>query len=190
IIFIIPYEGEFSLIGTTDQDYAGDPGNVEITAEEIGYLCEAASEYLKNPVRESDVVWTYSGVRPLYDDGASAAQEATRDYVLRIDIGDGRAPLINIFGGKITTYRKLSEAVLNKIEEAIGKRSEPWTAKSHLPGGNFPVTQFEARVEKLQAEFPFLSTDHACRLVRSYGTEAWAILQGASVPDDLGTDFG
>ncbi len=107
IIFAIPYEDDFTLIGTTDQDYKGDPAKVAITDSETDYLCQAASEYFREPVRREDIVWTYSGVRPLYDDGASKAQEATRDYVLKEDAPDGLAPLINVFGGKLTTARKL-----------------------------------------------------------------------------------
>ena len=133
IIFAIPYQDAFTLIGTTDRDYVGDPGEVAITQSEIAYLCEAASEYFADPVRPEDVVWTYSGVRPLYDDGASKAQEATRDYVLKADGGDGAAPLINIFGGKITTYRRLAESMLEKIEGLLGPKGEPWTVAAPHP---------------------------------------------------------
>ena len=115
IIFAIPYEREFTLIGTTDRDYSGDPAKVAITPEETAYLCAAASEYFTRTIAPDDVVWAYSGVRPLYDDGASEAQAATRDYVLKVDGGDGTPPLINIFGGKITTYRRLAESALEKI---------------------------------------------------------------------------
>ncbi len=122
IIFAIPYEDDFTLIGTTDQDYQGDPAKVAITDGETDYLCAAASEYFKDPVNRSDIVWTYSGVRPLYDDGASKAQEATRDYVLKEDAPDGLAPLINVFGGKLTTARRLAEHMLEKIEHRLGQK--------------------------------------------------------------------
>lgn len=125
IIFAIPYEQDFTLIGTTDQDYHGNPAEVKISDAEIDYLCAAASEYFVEPVKREHVVWTYSGVRPLYDDGASKAQEATRDYVLKADAPHGQAPLLNIFGGKITTYRRLSEHMLEKIEDQLGKRGSP-----------------------------------------------------------------
>ncbi|TIT05813.1 MAG: glycerol-3-phosphate dehydrogenase, partial [Mesorhizobium sp.] len=127
IIFAIPYEEEFTLIGTTDRDYPGDPHDVKISDAEIDYLCAAASEYFAQPVKRSDIVWTYSAVRPLYDDGASKAQEATRDYVLKADGGEGVAPLVNAFGGKITTFRRLAESMLEKIEGFLGKRGKPWT---------------------------------------------------------------
>ncbi|TIV94631.1 MAG: glycerol-3-phosphate dehydrogenase, partial [Mesorhizobium sp.] len=135
IIFAIPYEEEFTLIGTTDRDYPGDPHDVKISDAEIDYLCAAASEYFAVAVKRSDIVWTYSAVRPLYDDGASKAQEATRDYVLKADGGEGVAPLVNAFGGKITTFRRLAESMLEKIESFLGKRGKPWTHDAPLPGG-------------------------------------------------------
>ena len=149
IIFALPYEEDFTLIGTTDQDYTGDPKDVVITDSEIDYLCAAASEYFAKPVERDSIVWTYSGVRPLYDDGASEAQEATRDYVLKPDPADG-APLINIFGGKITTARKLAESMLELIEDRLGKRSAPWTHRAALPGGDFPPDGFDDQVARLQ----------------------------------------
>ena len=116
IFFVIPYEREFSLIGTTDLDYSGDPADASASSEEIAYLCRGATEYLKVPVTPDQVVWTYSGVRPLYDDGASKAQQATRDYTLDLDAPSGTAALLSIFGGKITTYRRLAEAAIARLE--------------------------------------------------------------------------
>jgi len=188
IIFAIPYEEEFTLIGTTDQDYSGDPHDVKISDAEVDYLCAAASEYFVQPVKRSDIVWTYSAVRPLYDDGASKAQEATRDYVLRMESGTG--PLINAFGGKITTYRRLSEAMLEKIGEVLGEKGKPWTANAPLPGGDFPATGYEAQVEKLKEAYPFLDLRHARRLVRLYGTRAQNLLGLAKSVADLGRHFG
>ncbi|QDZ02520.1 glycerol-3-phosphate dehydrogenase [Nitratireductor mangrovi] len=190
IIFAIPYEDDFTLIGTTDHDFEGDPGDVTITDPEIDYLCEAASEYFVEPVRREDIVWTYSGVRPLFDDGASKAQEATRDYVLKSEGGDGEAPLLNIFGGKITTYRRLSEAMLEKIEGFLGRKGAPWTERAPLPGGNFPADGYEAEVARLSADFSFLDKTHARRLVRLYGTDARTILGKAKSREDLGQWFG
>jgi glycerol-3-phosphate dehydrogenase len=190
IIFAIPYEEEFTLIGTTDRDYKGDPHDAKISDAEIDYLCAAASEYFVEPVKRADIVWTYSAVRPLYDDGASKAQEATRDYVLKADGGEGRAPLINAFGGKITTYRRLSESMLDKIEGFLGKRGPSWTADAPLPGGDFPATGFDAEVAKLKRAYPFLDARFARRLARLYGTRAKVLLGEARSLADLGRDFG
>ena len=127
------------------------------------YLCDAASEYFATPIKRDDIVWTYSAVRPLYDDGASKAQEATRDYVLKAEGLEGQAPIVNIFGGKITTYRRLSEAMLDKIENLLGSKGKPWTATAPLPGGDFPANGFEAEVRKLkeQVRVPRLSRTRA-----------------------------
>ncbi len=190
IIFAIPYEEEFTLIGTTDRDYVGDPRSVAISEDEVKYLCDAASEYFSTPVRKEDIVWTYSAVRPLYDDGASKAQEATRDYVLTAEAPEGGAPLLNVFGGKITTYRRLAEAMLEKIEGFLGKRGEAWTAGASLPGGSFAADGYEATVRTLAAAFPFLDAAHVRRLVRLYGTAAQTILSGAKSLADLGRNFG
>ncbi|MCF6120496.1 MAG: glycerol-3-phosphate dehydrogenase [Mesorhizobium sp.] len=190
IIFAIPYEEEFTLIGTTDQDFSGDPRDVKISDAEIDYLCAAASEYFAQPVKRSDIVWTYSAVRPLYDDGASKAQEATRDYVLKTDGGEGTAPIVNTFGGKITTYRRLSESMLEKIEGFLGKRGKPWTANAPLPGGDFPARGFDAEVAKLKTAYPFLDARLARRLTRLYGTRARMLLGLARSNADLGRNFG
>ncbi|MET3659828.1 glycerol-3-phosphate dehydrogenase [Aquamicrobium ahrensii] len=188
IIFAIPYEEDFTLIGTTDQDYTGDPHDVKISDAEMDYLCAAASEYFTEPVTRSDIVWTYSAVRPLYDDGASKAQEATRDYVLRVELDEG--PLVNAFGGKITTYRRLAESMLDKIGDFLGKKGKSWTARAPLPGGDFPATAYEAEVERLKKAYSFLELRHARRLVRLYGTRAGALLGLAGSVADLGRHFG
>ena len=189
IIFALPYEEDFTLIGTTDRDYDGDPKDVAITDGEIDYLCAAASEYFARPVERASIVWTYSGVRPLYDDGASAAQEATRDYVLKPDPGEG-APLVNIFGGKITTYRRLAESVLDLVEERLGRKSSPWTHRAALPGGDFPADGFDALVARLAADYPFLEPRQARRYVRHYGTRARILLGDARSVANMGQDFG
>jgi glycerol-3-phosphate dehydrogenase len=189
IFFAIPYETDYTLIGTTDRDFPGDPKDVRISPEEIDYLCSAASEYFSEPVTSDDIVWTYSAVRPLYDDGASKAQEATRDYVLKVDEADG-APLLNVFGGKLTTYRRLSEHALEKIGETIGEKGGPWTARSHLPGGDFPVAGAIEEERKLMAAYPFISQRQASRLIKCYGTDAKAILGEARSIEGLGRHFG
>ncbi|MGE7371372.1 glycerol-3-phosphate dehydrogenase [Neorhizobium sp. NPDC001467] len=188
IFFAIPYENDFTLIGTTDRDYSADPKDVRVSEEEIGYLCNAASDYFAEPVKPEDIVWTYSAVRPLYDDGASKAQEATRDYVLKVD-ADG-APLLNVFGGKLTTYRRLSEHALEKIGEAIGNKGAPWTAGSRLPGGDFAVTGAAGEERKLLSAYPFLSKRHANRLIKCYGTDARVMLADAKTLEGLGRHFG
>ncbi len=189
IIFAIPYEDDFTLIGTTDQDYQGDPREAKITDGEIEYLCDKASAYFKAPVTRDDIVWTYSGVRPLFDDGASKAQEATRDYVLKLT-EDGRPPLLNIFGGKLTTYRRLAESVAHKVAHAIGGKGDAWTAGAPLPGGHMPLDEAMRFDETLRDEAPFLSERLARRLARHYGLRAREILRGATSMADLGRVFG
>ncbi|MEO1177314.1 MAG: glycerol-3-phosphate dehydrogenase [Pseudomonadota bacterium] len=189
IIFAIPYETDFTLIGTTDAEHT-DPGTKpECTDEERDYLLTFASNYLKQPVTADDIVWTYSGVRPLYDDGASSATAATRDYVLKVDTNGG-APLLNIFGGKITTYRRLAEAALAKIGAHFPELPGDWTAGKPLPGGDFPVDAVENLIADLIAQYPFLTPSWAKRLVKAYGTEAKVILGDAKTLGDLGQSFG
>ncbi len=192
IIFAIPYEHEFTLIGTTDRDYAGDPARVAITPQETAYLCEAASAYFARPITQDDVVWTYSGVRPLYDDGASEARAATRDYVFELEQPRGAAPLLSIFGGKITTYRRLAEEALEKLSDTLpGVRTGAgWTGREPLPGGAFAMGETERLADDLRQEHPFLSPPQALRLARAYGLEARSFLGGARSRADLGRDFG
>jgi glycerol-3-phosphate dehydrogenase len=191
IIFAIPCERNFTLIGTTDQDFTGDPGHVAASEDEIAYLCAAASEYFEKPVERNDVVSTYSGVRPLFDDGASKAQEATRDYVLSLDAPAGGAALLSVFGGKITTYRRLAEAVLEKLEPFLPTmRKGVWTGGSVLPGGDFPEDGYAALVVRIRAKHPYLDAALAARLARAYGTRSFALLEGARCREDLGRVFG
>jgi len=190
VVFVIPFEGDFSLIGTTDRDFEGDPGKAAIAAEETAYLCDAVSGYFARPVRPGDVVWSYSGVRPLYDDGAPLAQEATRDYVLEQEGDAAGGALINVYGGKITTYRRLAETVLARVEGVLGRRGAPWTTHAPLPGGDFPAESFDVEVEALLAARPFLAPATARRLFGSYGTRAGAVLGGAASMADLGAHFG
>jgi glycerol-3-phosphate dehydrogenase len=190
IFFAIPYEGNFTLIGTTDEDHKGSVNNVEITAEEIEYLCKNAGEYFIKKITPSDVIWSYSGVRPLYDDGASAAQEATRDYVLKIHGNKELAPVLNIFGGKITTYRRLAEAALAKLAPFFPHMKEPWTKKACLPGGDFPVGDVAQKVTDLREKYTFLDERWALRFIKMYGTRAWKLLDQANKKEDLGFDFG
>jgi len=190
IIFIIPYENDFTLIGTTDHDYEGDPKDVSISAGEVDYLCGIANEYFEKPISKADVVWSYSGVRPLYADGASKAQETTRDYVLKTSGHKGDAPLINVIGGKLTTYRKLAESTLEKVEALIGVKGKSWTSTATLPGGDFAPNGYGDVVAGLKRDYPFLDLSYAKRLVRLYGTLARAILGIARSYSDLGRHFG
>jgi len=191
IVFAIPYQNDFTLIGTTDRDYDGDPAKVKISDEEIRYLCEAVSEYFAKPVTPEDVVWTYSGVRPLYDDGASDAKAATRDYVFELDTPGG-APLLSIFGGKITTYRRLAEEALEHIAAFLPgtKAKEGWTGHAALPGGDLDVSAIPALTNELLREYAFLTRTHAERLAHAYGSRAKQVLGRAKSAADLGRSFG
>ena len=189
IIFAIPYETDFTLIGTTDAEHVDVGQKPVCTPEEADYLRKFASSYFHTPIEKDDIVWTYSGVRPLYDDGASSATAATRDYVLKVR-SDGGAPMLNIFGGKITTYRKLAEAALEKIALFFPGTPGAWTAGVAMPGGDFPVDGFEGLVEDLVQDYPFLEARQARRLVRAYGTEAWRVLGDVATEAGLGKAFG
>ncbi len=189
IIFAIPYETDFTLIGTTDAEHA-DPNEKPVcTDEERDYLLDFANSYFEQPVTKEDVVWSYSGVRPLYDDGASSATAATRDYTLKVD-ATGGAPILNVFGGKITTYRKLAEDAMDKIAPFFPNVSGHWTAGVALPGGDFAIGDFDVLVARFEDDFSFLSKFTARRLVRAYGTDAWTLMAGASGETDLGQSFG
>ncbi len=193
IIFAIPYEDDFTLIGTTDRDHNGAPEAVRISTEETEYLCASASAYFKKQISPKDVVWSYSGIRPLFEQGASSAQEATRDYVLKVDGDKARGAMINVFGGKITTYRRLAESVLSEIEHLLGARKQSWTATAPLPGGDFAVDGFDDLVAKLVRRAPGVETATLRRLARLYGTSAFDILGGKGelgeiVAGDLGAN--
>jgi len=191
IIFAIPYENDFTLIGTTENDYVGDPSEVRTTAEDIDYLCRAANQYFSTAITSEEVIWTYSGVRPLYDDGASEAQAATRDYVL--DLDETGAPMLSIFGGKITTYRRLAQHALDKLERHLPAKARArrnWSGETPLPGGDFPVQGFEALVKDVAREYFWLGAPQSHRLARAYGTRARTILDGATNWSSLGRDFG
>jgi glycerol-3-phosphate dehydrogenase len=190
IIFAIPFEQAYTLIGTTDLDHEGDLSDVRCSDEEIEYLVSATTEYFSKEITLEDIVWTYSGVRPLYDDGVSSASQATREYVLKLDAVDGDAPILNIFGGKLTTYRRLAEAALEKLGPYFPGMKKPWTAHAPLPGGDFPVADRPELIKKLNKEYPFLSFDDIDRLFRQYGLDAWKILGDAKETKDLGRAFG
>ncbi len=191
IVFAIPYEGQFTLIGTTDEVYHGDPQAVEISPEEAAYLCASVNAYFERQIAPADVAWTYAGVRPLYEDHAANASKVTRDYVLDVDSGPGGgAPMLSIYGGKITTYRRLAEHALEKLEPYLGDAASParsWTGKTPLPGGDVDRAAFAA---DLKRRHPWLPAPLAERLARSYGSRASDILRGKERLADLGQDFG
>ena len=188
IIFAIPYQTDFTLIGTTDADHTDPDIRPVCSHEEKDYLCTFASNYFKKTVSTDDIVWSYSGVRPLYDDGASTATQATRDYVLSLD--DTAAPILNIFGGKITTYRMLAEHAMEKFREVIPNLAPSWTAGVSLPGGDFPVDGYEDLCADIADHYEFLPKAWTERLVRAYGTETYDIFGTAKELPDLGQDFG
>jgi glycerol-3-phosphate dehydrogenase len=189
IILVTPYEGDFTLIGTTEVDHEGSPGEARISDAERDYLLDFASSYFRKPVTRDDIVWTYSGVRPLYNDGAKSATAATREYVLSLD--SNGAPLLNVFGGKITTYRRLAEAALGKLAPLFPNAARGcWTARQPLPGGDFAHDQTYNLIASLKRDYPFLSDAWARRLVRAYGTDCRKLLGAARSSADLGVDFG
>lgn len=197
IVFAIPYEQKFTLIGTTDLDYKGDANAVAITPEEVSYLCELVSQYFKEPVRPEHVVWTYSGVRPLVEDEAQDAKAVTRGYRLELDDDCGAAPLLSIFGGKITTYRKLSEEAVDMLCKALGNRQPGWTAKACLPGGdlfgdtpqNCAVLRYDEWRDKLLRQYEWLPRMLVARYARAYGTRIHTLLAGRVKLEDMGVEL-
>lgn len=189
IIFAIPYETDFTLIGTTDAEHHVVSEKPLCTEDERDYLIHFANGYFKRQLTADDVVWTYSGVRPLYDDGSSSATAATRDYTLKVD-DTGGAPILNIFGGKITTYRRLAEAAMAKVKGYVPDLKPDWTAGVPLPGGDFPVDGVDHLIVEARIQFPFLEDRLIRRLVRGYGTDLWAILGQARSIEELGQHFG
>tara|TARA_R110000868_G_scaffold101365_2_gene279138 strand:- start:9350 stop:10837 length:1488 start_codon:yes stop_codon:yes gene_type:complete len=190
IMFAIPYErGEFTLIGTTDVPFEADKDKVVISQEEIEYLCAGASEYYKRSITPADVVATYSGVRPLYDDHAANASKVTRDYVLNCD-RTGGAPVLSVFGGKITTYRELAEHALKELAPDFPGMTKPWTKTASLPGGDIPGADFEDFLQGLSLRHPWMEQRLLRRLARAYGTKVDELLGTAKSTAELGRDFG
>ncbi|MGH6945646.1 MAG: glycerol-3-phosphate dehydrogenase [Geminicoccaceae bacterium] len=190
VIFVIPYEGEFSLIGTTDLDYTDDPAKVHISEDETRYLYRAVARYFRAPPTPKEVLWSYSGVRPLYDDASGDVSAVTRDYVFDLDRPAGAAPLLSVFGGKITTYRKLAEHALDKLKPAMGFAAGPWTANSPLPGGDLPGADFDAFLMGVRRAHPWLPAGLARRYARAYGTRIERVLDDAGGLESLGEHLG
>lgn len=189
IIFAIPYETNFTLIGTTDLEHNNLSVKPICTNDETEYLIKFANQYFEQPITKNDVVWSYSGLRPLYQDNAKSATAATRDYVLSLDITDN-LPLLNIFGGKITTHRRLAEKAFEKLTPYFNNAGSNWTEKAPLPGGDFSVNDVETLIKALITDFAFLDYSWANRLISSYGTDARKILKKSTHKGDLGEDFG
>jgi len=188
IVFAIPYERDFTLIGTTDIEYKADPSHPKIDKEEATYLCEATNRYFKSNITPADVVWSYSGVRPLLEDKSGNASEVTRDYHIELD-GSNGPPLLNVFGGKLTTYRKLSEEALDLLGEALGNKQPAWTADARpLPGGG--EFDIDALLDDVRASRPWLPEAMAWRLVHNYGTRTRDLLGDAEGLEALGEHFG
>jgi glycerol-3-phosphate dehydrogenase len=189
IVFAIPYEQDYTLVGTTDVPFDGDPSEVEIDTDEVEYLCGTINRYFLNQIAPNDVVWTYSGVRPLYDErGEEDVSAVTRDYLLALD--RAQAPVLSVFGGKITTYRKLAEEALTEIESVLGERRSAWTAQVPLPGGDIADADFDAFLKESGARYPWLPHGLLLRYARNYGTRIDRLLGGARQLADLGEHFG
>ena len=189
VVFALPFERDFTLIGTTDRGFSGDPSGIKPDADEIAYLCGVVNQQFRATVSPAEVVWSFSGVRSLYDDGSKQSQDVTRDYVLALDERDGLAPLMSVYGGKITTSRGLAEHALDRVAHVLAG-GPAWTRDSHLPGGEFPYDGIEALVAKTRKSRPFLSEQHAWRLVHAYGTRVERILGPARRLEDLGPSLG
>ncbi len=190
ILFAIPFERDFTLIGTTDIEYEGNPSDASITDAEVAYLCEMANHYFTRSISSADVVWSYSGVRPLLADDETNLSAVTRDYVLECDAMSGRAPLLSVFGGKITTYRRLAEEALELLAQSLPDLKNTWTAGAPLPGGDIPHADFEGFLANFCRSAPWLPESLARRYARAYGTRVDRLLAGATSLAQLGEDYG
>ena len=186
IVFAIPYEHDFTLLGTTDVDYRGDPSAVAIDAAEIDYLCALSNRYFRQQISPADVAWTYSGVRPLLKDESDDPMSVTRDYALELDRQP--APLLSVFGGKITTYRKLSEDAVNLLATVLGATAPAWTASALLPGGDMPEGSFAVFLRTLERRYPWLPGPLRRRYAHAYGTRLTRVLGDATSLSELGTE--
>ena len=189
VVFVIPYERHFALIGTTDVPVT-DADGAAISADEVEYLCRAVNHYLTEPVKPADAVWSMSGVRALYDDGSSDPSKVSRDYVLQLDRASNGAPLLSVFGGKLTTYRRLSEEALARLAPAFTGVRPPWTAQATLPGGDLGGLSLVRWCEHLQRRYPGLPADWVSAIAHRHGAGAEFVLGDARRPADLGTHFG
>ncbi|MFN7086464.1 MAG: glycerol-3-phosphate dehydrogenase [Burkholderiales bacterium] len=191
VVFACPYEKNYTLIGTTDVELRGEPRACQASGEEVAYLCRAANRYFAQQLTESDVVWSYCGVRPLFDDGTANPSAVTRDYVLQLDAKAAAAPLLSIIGGKITTYRRLAERALEKLAPWFPRLPGAWTAAAALPGGELGAADLGAFADgRLKSDYPWLPEGARRALARRHGANAYEVLGGARSPADLGEYFG
>jgi glycerol-3-phosphate dehydrogenase len=190
VVFLIPFEGAFTLVGTTDVPHHNPEAPPRAPPDEVEYLCRAANRYLARPIAPADVVWSYSGVRPLYDDGTAAASQVTRDYHLIVTEAGGRAPVLSIYGGKLTTYRRLAEHAVEKLAPWFPHQGRAWTATAPLPGGDLGGETFAELVRAYRTRYPQLEPAWLERLLRRHGTRTAEILGDARVEADLGKSFG
>lgn len=191
IFFAIPYEQDFTLIGTTDVEHDGQLNDVRASEAEIAYLCDGVNRYFAKAISPADVIWSYAGVRPLIDDGSGKPEAATRGYRLELSEANEGAPLLTVYGGKITTYRHLSEEAGDLLATRLtGMSGRRWTAFQALPGGNFAAAEFDSFLQELRGRYPFLGPQHSLRIGRAYGTRAYRLLGTAREWADLGKDFG
>jgi glycerol-3-phosphate dehydrogenase len=190
VVFMIPYEERFTLVGTTDVPHDGDPSRPEASAAEVEYLCRAANRYLRRAVSPAEVLWRYAGVRPLYDDGSVSPSAVTRDYVLRLDTDQGSAPVLSVFGGKITTYRRLAEHAIEKFAPWFPGMGSAWTADVPMPGATLPAGDAPRFLQRLQERYPQLPQPLLRALVRRHGALAYDVLGNAATAADLGAHFG
>jgi len=187
IVFAIPYQQDFTLLGTTDVEYRGDPAAVRIEAAEITYLCALANRYFRRQIGPRDVIWSYSGVRPLLEDESSDPTRVTRDYALELERLP--APLLSVFGGKITTYRRLAEDAVNLLADPLDFRAAPWTAGAQLPGGDLPQGSLAVFLRTLARRYPWLPARLRWRYAHAYGTRIERVLGAAAMPAHLGREL-
>ncbi len=189
VIFTIPYEGKYTLIGTTDVEYSGDLDEVRINIDEVEYLCNAVNVFFRHQITSENIVWTYSGIRPLLDDQHEDVSKNTRDYALEIDLYEG-VPILNIYGGIITTFRKLAEKVGDSVVKTLGHGGSAWTEEAFLPGGEGYIGISDNFRNEFMREYEWLPMDLAIRYLRAYGSRVKILLRGAKSLDDLGANLG
>jgi glycerol-3-phosphate dehydrogenase len=187
IVFAIPYQQDFTLIGTTDVDFHADPAAVRIETSEVAYLCALINRYFLRQITPADVIWSYSGVRPLLEDESSDPMRVTRDYALELERHP--APLLSVFGGKITTYRRLAEDAVNLLAHPLGLRAAPWTAAALLPGGELPQGSFAVFLRTLERRYPWLPTRLRRRYAHAYGARIEMLLGAARSIGELGKEL-